>query len=77
MWLTNLFGKVKNINSDLANYREVKARKETCDLCPNQNADFKYLFFFKKKGVKQCNICKCAINDKVIWDEEQCPMNKW
>ena len=77
MWLTNLFGRAKNINSDLAKYRAVKVRKSLCDICPNKNEDFHYLFFFKKKGVNQCNICKCAINDKIIWYQERCPKNKW
>lgn len=77
MWLTNLFGKVKNINSELADFKTKESRLKTCDGCPLKNEDFHYLFFFKKKDVKQCSICGCALDDKVLWLDEKCPLDKW
>ena len=77
MWLTNLFGKAKNINSNIVDYNKKQFRLKVCGGCPDKRDNFRYLFLFEKKGVKQCSICKCAIDDKVIWEDEKCPKNYW
>jgi hypothetical protein len=77
MWLTNLFGRAKNINSDLATELQKKVRLRLCNVCPEKRNDFIFLYFFKKKGVSQCSICKCALLDKILWNDEKCPLEKW
>lgn len=77
MWLTNLFGKVKNISSDLSTELTKSLRLRLCSKCPQKRNYFRYLFVFKKRGVAQCKICKCALADKVIWQDEKCPLGKW
>ena len=77
MLLTKLFGKAKNYSSDIIADKPKQARLNTCNRCPKYREDFTYLLFFKKKGISQCGICKCSINDKVIWEDEKCPVGKW
>ena len=77
MWLTNLFGRAKNINSDLTTELQKKVRLRLCNVCPEKRNDFIFLYFFKKKGVSQCSICKCALLDKILWKDEKCPLAKW
>lgn len=77
MWLTNLFGKAKNLNSELATPRQKKVRLRLCTVCPEKRNDFVFLYLFKKKGVSQCSICKCALDDKILWNNEKCPISKW
>jgi len=76
MWLTDLFGRVKNIDSDIVTNKIKKERLSICESCPNYRNDFK-LLFKTKKGVPQCSVCKCAIHSKVMWEGESCPENKW
>ena len=76
MWLSNLFGKVKNLDGELATNELRQVRLNICKVCPNRRADFT-LFLVKKKGVAQCSICKCALDSKVLWQDEKCPKNKW
>ena len=76
MWLTNLFGKVKNSDSELTTNEQRQARLLICEVCPSRKADFTFLLV-KKKGVAQCGVCKCALQDKVMWVDEKCPKNKW
>ena len=40
MWLTNLFGKAKNLNSELATPRQKKVRLRLCTVCPEKRNDF-------------------------------------
>ena len=77
MWLSNIFGQVKNIDSSICSNKKKEVRLKVCGGCPDKRDNFRYLFLFEKKGVKQCSICKCAIDDKVIWEDEQCPRQKW
>ena len=76
MWFTNLFGWAKNISSELASYQKKLDRLDTCNKCTDKKDNFSFLFI-KKKGVPQCGICKCALYDKTIWQDEQCPKGKW
>lgn len=76
MWLTNLFGRFKNINSELASYKKKQVRLGVCESCPLKKDSFRFLFF-KKEGEPQCSICGCAIHDKVLWLDEKCPLDKW
>jgi len=76
MWLTALFGRAKNISSELTSYQKKLDRLDICNGCTNKKDNFKFLFI-KKKGVSQCGICKCALIDKTIWEDEQCPKGKW
>lgn len=76
MWLTNLFGRAKNISSDLASYQKKLKRLDICDGCNYKKDNFKFLWF-EKEGISQCNICKCALVDKTIWEDEKCPKGKW
>ena len=77
MLLTKLFGKAKNYSSDIAKADTQKKRLKACSKCPKYRKDFKYLLIFKKRDVPQCGVCKCAINDKIIWDDEKCPNSLW
>ena len=76
MWLTNLFGRVKNFDSDIVVSKVKEERLAICNECPFKRADFKTLLV-KKKGVAQCKVCKCSIHDKVMWTDEKCPKNNW
>ena len=76
MWLTNIFGRAKNISSKLASYQKKLKRLNICDGCTHKKDNFRFLFF-KKEGIAQCNICKCALVDKTIWEDEKCPKGKW
>lgn len=76
--LGRLFGSIKNLEySDILNTKEKQKRLDICGSCVYFRKDFRYLFFFKKKGISQCGICKCSINDKVLFQNEKCPKNKW
>lgn len=78
MMLARLFGSIKNLEySDILSNKEKQKRLSICNLCEYFRKDFIYLFFFKKKGVTQCSICKCSINDKVLFEKEKCPKLKW
>ena len=76
MWFTNLFGRAKNISSELASYQKKLKRLNTCEGCNDKRDNFKFLWF-EKEGISQCSICKCALIDKTIWEDEQCPKGKW
>ena len=76
MWFTNLFGKVKNISSEIVKNKNKKKRLSTCQKCTNYRKDFK-MFFQTKKNEPQCKVCKCALKSKTIWEDEKCPKNKW
>jgi hypothetical protein len=76
MWLTSLFGKAKNISSELSSYQKKLKRLNICEGCNDKRDNFKFLWF-EKPGISQCNICKCALIDKTIWEDEQCPKGKW
>ncbi len=76
MWLTRLFGAVKNFDSDIVSKEIQQQRLSICNQCPFKRADFKTLLV-NKKGVAQCKICKCSLTDKVLWSDEKCPKNKW
>lgn len=76
MWLFNLFGRVKNIDSDIVTSDVKEKRVAICESCPKYRNDFK-LLFKTKKGVPQCSACKCAIHAKAMWEKEECPKNKW
>ena len=76
--LARLFGSIKNLEySDILSSKEKQKRLSICNLCEYFRKDFTYLFFFKKKGVTQCSICKSSINDKVLFEKEKCPKLKW
>lgn len=76
MFLFKLFGKAKNINSDIVDAKTKQDRLDTCKICKHYRKDFKTLFV-KKKGLAQCGVCKCALEAKTMWEKEQCPKNKW
>ena len=59
MWLTNLFGRSKNISRELASYQKKLKRLNICEGCNDKRDGFKFLGF-KKEGIPQCSICKCA-----------------
>ena len=76
--LGKIFGYFKNIEcSDIVATTIRQLRTDICKKCINYRKDFTYLFLFKKKGVSQCGICKCGINDKTLFANEKCPINKW
>ena len=76
MWLTSLFGKAKNISSELSSYQKKLKRLNICEGCNDKRDNFRFLWF-EKEGISQCSICKCALIDKTIWEDEQCPKGKW
>tara|TARA_B100000482_G_C12403549_1_gene218117 strand:- start:141 stop:371 length:231 start_codon:yes stop_codon:yes gene_type:complete len=76
MWLTSLFGKAKNISSELSSYQKKLKRLNICEGCNDKRDNFRFLWF-EKEGISQCGICKCALIDKTIWEDEQCPKGKW
>ena len=76
MWLTSLFGKAKNISSELSSYQKKLKRLNICEGCNDKRDNFRFLWF-EKDGISQCSICKCALIDKTIWEDEQCPKGKW
>jgi len=77
MLLTKLFGKAKNYASDILDSKSKQQRLEICESCPKYRKDFTFLLIFKKKNIPQCGICKCSINDKIIWTDEKCPKDLW
>jgi len=76
MWLFNLFGKAKNLGSDVVTPDVKKERLDVCKSCPHYRKDFRTLLV-KKENISQCGICKCALNAKTTWLNEECPVNKW
>ena len=76
MWIAELFGRVKNIDSEIVSNDIKLKRMSICEGCPKYRKDFKMLFK-TKKNVPQCGICKCALQAKTMWEGEQCPLNKW
>ena len=76
--LGRLFGSIKNLEySDILSTNEKQKRLDICSSCVYFRQDFRYLFCFKKKDISQCGSCKCSINDKVLFEGEKCPKNKW
>jgi hypothetical protein len=51
MWLTNLFGKVKNISSDLSNELTKSLRLRLCSKCPQKRNYFIDTYSCLKKEV--------------------------
>ena len=77
MLLTSLFGRVKNLDGEIATNTLRDKRLYICKSCPKYRSDFVYLLIFKKKNVSQCGVCKCSLYDKAFWLKESCPNNLW
>lgn len=76
--LGKIFGYFKNLEySDITNIRTREHRIEVCKGCPKYRKHFTTLWIFKKKNTPQCGLCKCIIKDKVLFENEKCPLNKW
>ena len=79
--LSKLFGYIRNINTDLsadiANIRKREYRLNICGGCPKRRTHTTYLWVFKKKHLPQCGVCKCVLSSKVLFEDEQCPLNRW
>jgi len=76
MWLARIFGRVKNYDSNIVSRLKQDKRKKICQGCSYYSPHFKALFK-TIKDVPQCKSCKCAILEKIIWEAEKCPKNKW
>ena len=78
MMLARLFGSIKNLEySDILSTKEKQKRLSICNLCEYFERILHTCFSLKKKGITQCSICKCSINDKVLFEKEKCPKLKW
>lgn len=76
MWLARIFGRVKNYDSNIVSRLKQDKRRKICQGCKYYSPHFKALFK-TIKDVPQCKKCKCAILEKIIWEDEKCPIKKW
>jgi len=74
--LTKWFGIVKNLDGNIVDKFTKAKRLSICQSCPKYRKDFK-LLFKTIPNKPQCGKCKCAINDKIIWENEKCPLKRW
>ena len=52
-------------------------RRAACMGCDFYRGHFKILGFTIFKRVPQCKVCKCSIILKTMFEDTNCPKNKW
>jgi hypothetical protein len=70
---------LKNRENIKANKETIERRKQICygtknyDACPKLLKESRFIFWKKKR----CGECGCYLDEKVKFDFEKCPLDKW